>query len=97
MFSAENGRFLTSFWGGPILDLPLLLLAIFSLNLTLFLFSPRGILNVHASLLPRWRGASPITHAILNGDSETGITIMQIKPKRSVMLTNQNALVVAQR
>ena len=33
--------------------------------------------NVHASLLPRWRGASPIAHAILNGDLKTGITLMQ--------------------
>jgi methionyl-tRNA formyltransferase len=33
--------------------------------------------NVHASLLPRWRGASPIAHAILAGDAETGITLMQ--------------------
>lgn len=38
----------------------------------------RGCLNVHASLLPRWRGAAPIQAAILAGDSETGITIMQI-------------------
>ena len=37
-----------------------------------------GIINVHASLLPRWRGASPINHAILYGDQETGITIMEI-------------------
>ncbi|MEW6716244.1 MAG: methionyl-tRNA formyltransferase [Chloroflexota bacterium] len=37
-----------------------------------------GCLNVHASLLPRWRGAAPIPHAILNGDSETGITIMRM-------------------
>lgn len=35
-----------------------------------------GCLNVHASLLPRWRGASPIQHAILAGDAETGVTIM---------------------
>lgn len=35
-----------------------------------------GCINVHASLLPRWRGASPIQHAILHGDAETGITIM---------------------
>lgn len=35
-----------------------------------------GCLNVHASLLPRWRGASPIQHAILAGDRETGVTIM---------------------
>ncbi|NNG05878.1 MAG: methionyl-tRNA formyltransferase [Inquilinus sp.] len=39
--------------------------------------APRlGCLNVHASLLPRWRGAAPIQRAILAGDSETGITIM---------------------
>ena len=37
-----------------------------------------GCVNVHASLLPRWRGASPIQHAILAGDSETGITLMQM-------------------
>ncbi len=35
-----------------------------------------GCINVHASLLPRWRGAAPIQAAILNGDAETGITIM---------------------
>lgn len=37
-----------------------------------------GCINVHASLLPRWRGASPIQHAIIAGDSETGITLMQM-------------------
>lgn len=37
-----------------------------------------GCINVHASLLPRWRGASPIQQAILHGDQETGITIMQM-------------------
>ncbi len=37
-----------------------------------------GCINVHASLLPRWRGASPIQHAILHGDEETGVTIMQM-------------------
>ncbi len=43
------------------------------------LSAPRhGCLNVHASLLPRWRGASPIQHAIMAGDDETGITIMQM-------------------
>ena len=41
--------------------------------------APRlGCLNVHASLLPRWRGAAPIHRAILAGDAETGITIMQM-------------------
>jgi methionyl-tRNA formyltransferase len=43
------------------------------------LAAPRlGCFNIHASLLPRWRGAAPIQRAILAGDSETGITIMQI-------------------
>lgn len=41
--------------------------------------TPRyGCLNIHASLLPRWRGAAPIQRAILAGDAETGITIMQM-------------------
>lgn len=38
--------------------------------------APRGVLNVHPSLLPRWRGASPITAAILAGDAETGVSII---------------------
>jgi methionyl-tRNA formyltransferase len=37
-----------------------------------------GCINVHASLLPRWRGAAPINAAILHGDEETGVTIMQM-------------------
>ena len=40
---------------------------------------PRGCLNIHASLLPRWRGAAPIQAAILAGDAETGVTIMQME------------------
>lgn len=40
--------------------------------------APLGALNVHASLLPRWRGAAPIQRAILAGDRETGITIMKM-------------------
>jgi methionyl-tRNA formyltransferase len=39
---------------------------------------PLGCLNIHASLLPRWRGAAPIQRAILAGDSETGICIMRM-------------------
>ena len=39
---------------------------------------PRGCLNIHASLLPRWRGAAPIHRAIEAGDRETGITLMQM-------------------
>jgi methionyl-tRNA formyltransferase len=40
---------------------------------------PRGMINVHASLLPRFRGAAPIHHAILGGDRETGISIMRME------------------
>jgi len=44
-----------------------------------FLDAPaRGCLNIHGSLLPRWRGAAPIQAAILAGDAETGVTIMQM-------------------
>lgn len=39
-----------------------------------------GCINVHASLLPRWRGAAPIQAALLSGDKETGITIMRMDP-----------------
>lgn len=39
-----------------------------------------GCVNVHASLLPRWRGAAPIQASILHGDTETGITIMKMDP-----------------
>jgi methionyl-tRNA formyltransferase len=38
----------------------------------------KGVLNVHASLLPRWRGAAPVAHAILASDEFTGVTIMQM-------------------
>ncbi|XP_034487636.1 methionyl-tRNA formyltransferase, mitochondrial isoform X1 [Drosophila innubila] len=41
---------------------------------------PSGIINVHASLLPRWRGAAPIIYAIMKGDTKTGVSIMQIQP-----------------
>lgn len=39
---------------------------------------PRGLINVHASLLPAWRGASPIQRAVLNGDPVSGVTIMRV-------------------
>lgn len=39
---------------------------------------PLGLINVHASLLPKYRGASPIHRAIMNGDAETGVTIMRV-------------------
>jgi len=40
----------------------------------------RGAINVHASLLPRWRGAAPVQRALLAGDRETGVSIMQMDP-----------------
>ena len=40
--------------------------------------APHGALNIHASLLPRWRGAAPIQRALLAGDRETGVTIMRM-------------------
>lgn len=44
--------------------------------------TPRlGTINIHASLLPKYRGATPIHAAILNGDAESGVTIIQIEPK----------------
>lgn len=43
--------------------------------------SKYGVINIHASLLPKYRGASPIQSAILNGDKETGVTIMLIDDK----------------
>jgi len=41
---------------------------------------PYGCVNVHASLLPRWRGAAPIRAAILHGDEQSGVTIMRMDP-----------------
>merc|ERR1719481_957443 len=43
---------------------------------------PQGMINVHGSLLPRWRGAAPVIHALKNGDKKTGITIMKVKPHK---------------
>ena len=41
---------------------------------------PKGMINVHASLLPKYRGASPIEAALLNGDTTTGVSIMKLDP-----------------
>ena len=62
------------------LDLDAAVVAAYGLILPeAILEAPRlGCLNVHASLLPRWRGAAPIQRAILEGDSKTGVTIMQM-------------------
>jgi methionyl-tRNA formyltransferase len=62
------------------LDLDVAVVAAYGLILPKpVLEAPRyGCLNIHASLLPRWRGAAPIQRAILAGDEETGVTIMQM-------------------
>ena len=47
-----------------------------------FLDIPKfGCINIHVSLLPRWRGATPIEHALLAGDKKTGISIIKISPE----------------
>ncbi|NWU91841.1 FMT protein, partial [Upupa epops] len=48
----------------------------------LILQFPYGVLNIHPSCLPRWRGPAPIVHTVLHGDKVTGVTIMEIRPKR---------------
>lgn len=62
------------------LDLDIAVVAAYGLILPkAILEAPRwGCVNVHASLLPRWRGAAPIQRAILSGDTETGVTIMKM-------------------
>jgi len=57
-----------------------------------------GCLNIHASLLPRWRGAAPIQRAILAGDAETGVTIMQMDEGLDTgdMLTIKSCAIEAQ-
>ena len=47
-----------------------------------FLNAPRwGCLNIHPSLLPRWRGAAPVQRALMNGDTETGATVFRLVPE----------------
>jgi methionyl-tRNA formyltransferase len=62
------------------LDLDIVVVAAYGLILPqAILDAPReGCLNVHGSILPRWRGAAPVQRAILAGDAETGVTIMQM-------------------
>ena len=63
------------------LDLDIAVVAAYGLILpqTMLDAPRRGCLNIHASLLPRWRGAGPIQASVLAGDTETGITIMQME------------------
>ena len=78
--NVNNSEFLRKL---QALDLELLIVAAFG---QLFgdelLALPRlGCINIHASLLPRWRGASPIQHAILAGDTFSGVSIMQMEQR----------------
>jgi methionyl-tRNA formyltransferase len=58
--------------------------------------APHGALNIHASLLPRWRGAAPIQRALLAGDSETGVSIMQMEAGLDTgPLLSRHALAIA--
>lgn len=45
---------------------------------SVFEYPREGVMNFHASLLPRWRGASPIRHALLHGDARTGVTVFRV-------------------
>jgi methionyl-tRNA formyltransferase len=74
-------RKITSEWDAfRALDLDAAVVAAYGLILpAAMLEAPRfGCLNIHASLLPRWRGAAPIQASILAGDAESGVTIMQM-------------------
>ncbi|GIR64074.1 MAG: hypothetical protein CM15mP68_7400 [Pseudomonadota bacterium] len=66
----------------PLIDLNLDVLIVAAYGLILpkhVLELPRlGCINVHASLLPRWRGAAPVERAIMAGDEQTGVCIMQM-------------------
>lgn len=77
-FSLKNDEEQAAF---AALDLDAAVVAAYGLILPhAILDAPKtGCLNIHGSLLPRWRGAAPVQRAILAGDAETGITIMQME------------------
>ncbi|XP_048471974.1 methionyl-tRNA formyltransferase, mitochondrial isoform X4 [Rhincodon typus] len=62
------------------------------LSETLIQQFPYGILNLHPSLLPRWRGPAPIFHTLIHGDQVTGVTIIQIRPTRYQLLSTLESL-----
>jgi methionyl-tRNA formyltransferase len=73
----QDDRFLQAL---AVLDADLGVVAAYGKILTEAVISmpPLGLINVHASLLPRYRGAAPVHRAIMNGDRETGVTIMRV-------------------
>ena len=80
VFQPQNFKSMDSIEELKGLEADLMVVAAYGLILPLtVLQAPKfGCINIHASLLPRWRGAAPIQRAIEAGDSETGITIMQM-------------------
>ncbi|MDH5571907.1 MAG: methionyl-tRNA formyltransferase [Gammaproteobacteria bacterium] len=80
VFQPENFKDTNDITQLQQLDADLMIVAAYGLLLPkTVLEAPKlGCINIHASLLPRWRGAAPIQRAILAGDTETGITIMQM-------------------
>ena len=61
-----------------------------------FLVKPSfGCINIHLSLLPKWRGASPVEYSLLNGEKETGVTIFKLTKKLDAgpILTSQKSIV----
>jgi methionyl-tRNA formyltransferase len=82
IFVLQPGSLKTDEARAPIVSLPVDVLVVAAYGLILpapILEWPRhGCINIHASLLPRWRGAAPVQRAILAGDAVTGITIMQM-------------------
>jgi methionyl-tRNA formyltransferase len=64
---------------GLDLDAPTVVVCAYGLLVPAPLLAERAWLNVHPSLLPRWRGAAPVERAILAGDTETGVCVMQIE------------------
>jgi methionyl-tRNA formyltransferase len=62
---------------------------------TILELPPQGCINVHASLLPKYRGAAPMQWALLNGDGSTGVTIMQVAEKMDagdILLARETAI-----
>ena len=83
VFQPENPNSTESLTRLKTLDADLFVVAAYGRILSADLLAiPRlGAINLHASLLPKYRGAAPIQYAVLNGETETGVTIFQIEPK----------------
>ncbi len=74
----RDARRCRTHWRGWNADVMMVVAYGLILPATVLAIPPLGCLNIHASLLPRWRGAAPIHRALLAGDAQTGVTIMQM-------------------